>query len=677
MKTTWILAAILAAQSSSSELNVLHPQEGDIVPTRMLRDYLRVKVHTALDKRLETLEGLETPEQIAAYQHRLKSDFLEHIGPLPERTPLNARIMGRLPGNGYRVEKILFESRPGFWVSSLLYLPPGDEPRPGILFPCGHSENGKAAEAYQQTCILLAKNGFVVLCYDPIGQGERKQLIEADGTGQYRATSEHMVEGVAPILLGHSLATYMIWDAMRGIDYLRSRPEVDPERIGCTGNSGGGNLTSYLMALDDRIDCAAPGCFITTTRRKNDSPGPGDAEQNIHGQIAFGMDHPDYLIMQAPSPVLICSATKDFVPIAGSWEAFRQAKRIYTTLGFSERVDLIETNASHGYTTQLRVGATRWMRRWLSGIDDAIEEAPSQIASDEDLQCTTTGQVIDLPSARRIFDLNVETETQWALRRKQSFSALSESEKRESVRNVIGAETWTQLPPPHIEKRGQIQRGAYTIDKIVLKPEPGILLSALLLSPDRDPTGFVLYVDGAGKSSANELTGPVEQLVQAGNLVLTVDLRGCGETKTDPWRYSSTADYLGHNAAEFFIAYMLGESFVGMRVNDILSSVKFLQREIPESVANVSLIATGEAGIPALHAAALEPQLFGSVELNETLHSWTSVVQTPLTKNQLINTVHGALRHFDLPDLHQLVGLKKIRIHHPQDAAGRDIVGTR
>ena len=219
-----------------------------------------------------------------------------------------------------------------------------------------------------------------MLCYDPIGQGERKQILQ-DGAdrsetakGRFRPTGEHNLAGVAPILLGQNLATYRIWDGIRSIDYLAGRDDVDASRIGCAGNSGGGLMTAYLMALDQRIAAAASSCFITTTRRKNDDPGPGDAEQNIHAQTAYGMDHADYILMRAPKPTLILAATKDFVPIAGAWETYRQAKRLYTRLGVPERVGLVEADEKHGFSLHLRTGACRWMRRWLLNQVDEVTE---------------------------------------------------------------------------------------------------------------------------------------------------------------------------------------------------------------------------------------------------------------------------------------------------------------
>ncbi len=166
--------------------------------------------------------------------------------------------------------------------------------------PCGHDDNGKAAEAYQRGCILLAKNGIAALCYDPIGQAERRQLIDADGKPSGPGnTTEHTMLGIGALLLGRSTAGYRVWDGIRSLDYLAERPEVDAKRLGCTGCSGGGTLTSYLMALDDRVAVAAPSCYITSLERLFATIGPQDAEQNITGQVAFGLDHADYLGLRA------------------------------------------------------------------------------------------------------------------------------------------------------------------------------------------------------------------------------------------------------------------------------------------------------------------------------------------------------------------------------------------
>jgi hypothetical protein len=127
------------------------------------------------------------------------------------------------------------------------------------------------------------------------------------------------------------------------------------------------SFSSYLMALDDRVACAAPSCYLTSFRRLIDTMGPQDAEQNIHGQLAFGMDHADYLMMRAPKPTLILASTQDFFDITGTWDTFRQAKRFYTRLGFAERVELVETDASHGYPQRALPCACGTARRYAFG----------------------------------------------------------------------------------------------------------------------------------------------------------------------------------------------------------------------------------------------------------------------------------------------------------------------
>ena len=637
-----------ADDGPQDELRVLPKSFNGDVANQMMRSYLRRLSHEALDGRLAKLEAVKSPEAAADYQKTLKQFFFATIGQLPERTPLNARVAGRAKRDGYRVENVVFESQPGFFVTANLYLPALGGPHPGILLPCGHSANGKAAGAYQRASILLAKNGFIVLCFDPIGQGERRQLLDADGEPVFPGTTtEHMVEGIAPILLGRSLATYMIWDGMRAVDYLQSRPEVDPERIGCTGNSGGGNLTSFLMALDDRIDAAAPGCFLTTHRRKNESPGPGDAEQNLFAQIREGLDHPDFMLIRAPKPTLILAATRDFVPIEGTWEAFRQAKRFYARFGFPERIDLVETDDKHGFSVQLREGVTRFLSRWLLDRTVDVVEGDFPIAVDADLRCTPDGQVLKLDGARSIFDLNREYEAELAKKRAEFWKSHSQNEALATVRATTGIRRLDDLPAVGVEQPDVIRRGGYRIEKLILKPEVGIVLPALLFRPDT-PTGErCLFLHDKGKTADLKA---IEERVKRGETVLAVDVRDTGETRTRNWRYGRSAEFTGSAGAEWFMAYMLGKSYLAMRAEDILVSARYL-RDTAETKDAVHVIAHGELGPPALHAAALQPELISSLKLTGSLKSWKQMIETPVTRNQLVNVVHGALQAYDLPDI--------------------------
>ena len=500
---TWILPAEIAL---GSELRVLPASSRPDGEVRLLQDHLRPLVHAALDRRLQAYEALKTPDQIRDYQERLRTEFIESLGGFPARTPLRPRVVGRLQGDGFRVEKLIYESRPGFHVTAVLYLPEAEPPYPGVLVPCGHSENGKAAELYQRAAILMARNGLAVLCYDPIGQGERKQILQdgADrsGTakGRFRPTGEHNLAGVSPILLGQNLATYRIWDGIRSIDYLAGRDDVDASRIGCAGNSGGGLMTAYLMALDERIVAAASSCFITTTRRKNDDPGPGDAEQNIYAQTAYGMDHADYILMRAPKPTLILAATKDFVPIAGAWETYRQAKRLYTRLGVPERVGLVEADEKHGFSLHLRTGACRWMRRWLLNQVDEVTEPGFDVFSDRQLQCTPQGQVLLLEGAKTVFQLYRGEEAVLRSRRMRSWQRMNEEERRAVVRETAGVRPVSEIPEPEYETMGTVRRSGYVIEKLILRSEAGFPLPALRFMPENSRGEWTLYLQRAGQA---------------------------------------------------------------------------------------------------------------------------------------------------------------------------------
>ncbi len=637
---------LLPLSAAQDAFRVLPPDFNSDAKTQMMRSYLRGLTEVAFASRAKAYDAVKSADDAKAYSKRMRQILANGVGYFPAvRTPLNARVSGTNQRDTYSVENVIFESEPGFFVTGNLYLPNAAGPHPGVLLPCGHSNNGKAAEPYQKASILLAKNGFVVFCWDPIGQGERKQLLNSDGKEIYASTTEHMITGVAPVLLGRNLITHMIWDGMRSIDYLQSRPEVDPERIGCTGISGGGNLTSFLMALDDRIDAAAPGCFISTHHRKNESPGPGDAEQNVFAQIRDGFDHADFLFAHAPKPALILAATHDFVPIEGTWEAFREAKRFYARFGDPDRIDLVEADEKHGFGQTLREGSTRFLCLWLQDRVVQIREGNNSIVDDESLRCTPQGQVLLMDGARSIFDLNVESAGRYAEQRSKLWKAGASEKVLNRVRAIAGIRGLADLPKPKIERRGKTNTNDVTAEKLILKPEPGIVIPALLFRSENSK-GTCLYLNDKGK--AVDIPAIVEQL-KLGRTVLAVDVRDIGETRTKMWRYKSAAEFTGPSTAEWFLAQMLGKSYLGMRTGDILLCSRFLHSE---QQGPLHLIANGELGPPALHAIALEPDLFQSAELIDSIHSWErSVIQTPVTHNQLINITHGALKEYDLSDL--------------------------
>jgi len=502
------------------------------------------------------------------------------------------------------------------------------------------------------------------LVFDPVDQGERSQMLSQ--LPILAGTRAHTMLGVGSILLGRNTARFEIWDGMRAIDYLQSRPEVDPKRIGCTGNSGGGTQTSYLMSLDERIVAAAPSCYITGFERLLDTIGPQDAEQNIYGQLAFGMDHADYLMMQAPMPILICAATGDFFDITGVWNSFRYAKRLYTRMEFAERIDLLENDAGHNYNRLQRQGVVRWMSRWLLDKDVPIIEPEVKLLSDEEVQCAPGGQVMNLDGARSTYDLNRDLEKDLAGRRKKLWAAGNQAELLDEVRRIAGIRKLAELPEPKVTRSETVERDGYQVKKIFLTPEDGIYLPALMFVPGTDAgQAAVLYIHEQGKAANAAPGGPIEAMVKAGKSVLAVDVRGTGETQQSKQGQLSGAT--GSDWKDVFTAYLLGRSYVGMRAEDVLVCARFLQQE---QAGPVELIAAGNVTIPALHAAALEPELFGSVRLTGMLSSWSNVIESGRSYNQQVNAVQGALATYDLPDLAATLG-KKLIVKEPANALGQ------
>lgn len=631
----------------------------------MMRRYLIGQAYAAWDRWKETFESTKTPEQIDARNRMLRETFLEKLGAFPERTPLDPRIVGTLQRDGYRVEQTIFEGQPGLYVSAAFFLPDSPQwtpPYPGVLVPCGHADNAKAYESYQTMGAFLALNGMAALVFDPIEQGERMQLLDENGKPRMWGTQAHTMIGIGSILLGRNTAWFEVWDGMRGIDYLQSRPEIDPQRIGCTGNSGGGTQTSYLMALDERIVCAAPSCYVHTLPRQLES-ATGDAEQNVFGQLAWGMDHADYVMMRAPKPTFIAAATQDFFDIRATWETFRFAKRRYSALGYSNQVDMLENDEKHNYNQTQREAIVRWMARWLQHRDEHIVEPAIQIFKDEELWCSPEGQVILLDGARSTYEINAAYEEQLAEQRRGRWNT-DKVAAIKSVRALAGVRPLAELPEPVIEQTGVVALFGRAGKKLILKPEDGILLPALYFPGNRGAT-LLVRENGFGKAAATG--GVLETLLKSGASVLAVDLRGTGETKQtkqDKFGAEFSSDW-----EDYFAAYALGKSYVGMRAEDLLVCARWLGAE---TGAPITLHAIGNVGVPALHAAALEPNLFAAIRVVRTLESWASVVHTWPTDNQLINTVHAALTVYDLPDLAAELG-DKLTLEQPLNTLGAPV----
>ena len=281
----------------------------------MVHEYYVRRLREIMGQRRQRIAGLRTRADAEAYVRHVRRAVEKSFGLLPKRTSLCPSVTGRDSYAHYDMEKVVFESRPSFLVTGNLYLPKTastGEKCPAVLGLCGHSLEGKASEIYQSFSQGLAVKGFVVFTIDPISQGERRQFYPKDGGPRPGLCHAHNFMGNQMVLVDDFFGTWRVWDAIRALDYLLSRPEVDRSRVGVTGNSGGGTLSTYLTALDSRLTMAAPSCYICSYVANMENELPSDAEQNPPGILAAGLDQADLLLCHAPRPTLILAQYNDY-----------------------------------------------------------------------------------------------------------------------------------------------------------------------------------------------------------------------------------------------------------------------------------------------------------------------------------------------------------------------------
>lgn len=685
-----VQACLLGASVATQSLRAQSPENLDFLSGLPDFEHLRNMLPgclnrigiSRLEERRRQVVQLSSNEEIARRKGYLRERMLSALGGLPERTPLNARVVGMLDRDGYKVEKVIFESQPRFYVTGNLYLPKtGQPPYPGVLFPLGHERGGKPNEDWQHVLVSLARRGFVAFTWDTVGQGERSQFYDTDfetsKLGETGYTTEHTIIGLQCLLAGDNLARYTIWDGIRALDYLVSRKEVDPSRIACTGNSGGGTHTAYLSALDDRIRVAAPSCYLTSWRALLETIGPQDAEQCLPPLLKDGLDHADFVLAFAPKPYLILSAIRDFFSISGARETFVDASRVYSLLGAPDKLRMFEADDSHGYRLPRRLAAYDWLSRWLKGSEDHTPEQPVHLEPEEELRCTESGEVGISLGGETVFSLNLKrVELNKPVRAPLLTVPAVEANKAEmqrKVRQLIVFEP--QTSELNVRPFGRIEPEGYRIEKLTYESEPGIIVPSLLFIPNtsegRKPA--VVYVNGGGKSAGAGSSGDIEQLVKRGFVVLAIDTRGSGETRPTPnpedsrdvYRYFGDYD----NAMR---ALLVGRTLVGMRAADISRGVDLLVARPEVDSERIYGFGVGAGALTLLHEAVLDER-FKKLGLERMLVSYESVVTHRIHREVFESVVPGVLKAYDLADLVAAIAPRPVWLLNPMDPLGKRI----
>ncbi len=606
----------------------------------MLWDYIKEYLRLIDERRAQALAALQSAEDFAKLRARVRARLSEMWGAFPHRDALNPRQVGRIERDDHVVEKIVFESRPQFHVTANLYRPPdAAEKLPAIVFPCGHTDSGKAGETYQQFSILMARQGFVVLTWDPLSQGERLQLWDAQKQASVvgPGTAEHRVLGNQCYLLGMNLMQYRVWDATRALDYLESRSEVDTGRIGIAGQSGGGMTALQFACFDDRLKAAFLSCAVATFRHKTEALLIADPEQILYGTLRYGIDHPELLAAFAPKPLLIGAAVRDFVPIAGARRTHAELALVYEKLGAPENLELTETDATHALNRELREAAAGFFVRALAGRNETIEEEPAEPAPAEELFVTTTGQTATAFAGKTVQDFNAE-------------------------RAAAGAPRFAM--PASVDEFSLYSHDiAYRIRKITrvgdFKAEHGIEVPDRMLDAGPFAKGTAFVVADRGKDDEGVRRNYIDAVVAADYQAIGLDLRGWGDSAAFIPSILPRFDW------DDFFAYRsleLGRPLFGQRLKDFLAAAP-----TRTSRRGWYVVGVGIGGLIAAHAAALDPRILGVASIGAPL-SYRSLVDDPLAEQPLSAYLPGVIGTYEIRDVYAALAPRPLLIVNPQDA---------
>jgi len=586
-------------------------------------------------------DQIETIAQFEQWREHVRNTFLAGIGGLPQADcPLEPDYRGELRAEGFTIRKLLYQSLPGWYVTANLYVP--DEaasPAAAVLFLNGHTPEAKAYSSYQNVSQHLARNGLFVLNIDPLGQGERYQYFDPN-TGQAlipASTHEHCYEGVQCWWLGQSLTRYFLHDAMRGIDLLQSLPEVDPERIGVTGCSGGGTQTTMMMLGDPRIAAAVPATFIMHRRNYMWTGQAQDAEQIYPGTSAAGIDHDDYLAVMAPKPVLVGAVAYDYFPLEGAEYSLERARRIYELFDAGDKLKLEVDLSEHEYTDNLARAATRWFCQHLQGKSaDELTWRESKLFTPEELWATETGQLLGDDPA---------TTTVWQLNRRERQQQLGERHSVEQLRDWLSAQVNDGRQPVEFHPRvyGAIYEADLYCQKYWWWSERDIINVGLYLhlhpagdAPESRPLTIALFAGGTSDAPRRESW--IRQRCQAGQQVLVLDVRGWGALMPRKLGARDRDWYYGTNFKLLCEAVFLGDSLCAMRVFDLLRAVEFARQELTPTQVNL-YADPGSAAIYATLAALLDESV--GLELPGGIPDVDSFVENRFYRYQ--DGVHGVL----------------------------------
>lgn len=679
--------AAAAAQASPAA----HPDNSGRL---RLNDYLDGIAAQYTAQRAAFVGAIDNRARAVARQAEVRRKILALLGPLPQRTPLDAEVTGETRADGFTIRKVVFESQPGFRVTGLLYVPNGQTSkgkRPAILMTPGHYPTSKANDA--GAAALFAMNGFVVFSYDPIGMGERLEYPDPANPEKSLAghpTGEHGEASLQPMLIGDTLARYMLWDAMRGVDYLAQLPEVDPRRIGAFGCSGGGAVTALVGALDRRVAAVGVACYITSFDALLPALGAQEAEQSDPRFISSGLDFPDWIELAAPRPYAVVSTYSDMFPFAGARASMIEARKFYALFNPAAEgvpagnappsippvptgpawnadttnpilktapLQFITGPGHHGALAPIMGEILSFFMRNLEPGSDADHPkvpaaylkfgAANPMASlpKSAFQVTKTGQVLtSYPGEQTVFTLNRGRADELTAER----PAMAGAQLARAVVGVTGVDA----------RPGAVQ---YDASQLAAKSGPialggdGYEMEGELAVPagaGGHPAVLLLVPDSADVELARANEARFDALAAAGNVVLAITPR-----PSPPGTDDMKSPLLGPFYLLSLRADLVGKTLLGLRVDDTIRAVDYLAGRADVDPKRISAVGSGHMGMVLLHAAVLDPRLT-HISVDHVLKSYRSLADAPMPIGAAEDVLPGVLLHYDVPDLTRALGAR-------------------
>ncbi|MEO8766086.1 MAG: acetylxylan esterase [Ginsengibacter sp.] len=522
-----------------------------------------------------------------AYRIQLKNRIIKKTGALlNQKLPLNLQETGNVQMPGYSIKNIAFQTRPGIYATANLYIPEGTGKFPGVIVMMGHSTTGRLYDKYQSVGITLALHGYVGLCIDPWGSGERTTIH-----GVFEDHGDENNLGFALMDIGESLMGMQVTDNTRGVDLLDSLPYVDHNNIGATGSSGGGNQTIWLTAMDDRIKAAVP--VVSAGTYESFVMGSPCICEVLTDALTF-TEESGVLALIAPRSIKMCNHEKDANAAFNPREmlrSYKNAQPVFRMLGAEANIAYDTFNLTHGYWPEDRESMLGWFNLHLKGTGAGarVTELPFNTLPNEKIMVYASGKRDPGVSTTEKFCKQKGKELRNSYLKSTSFDIQS---KRAGLKNILRVNEKSILKKIH--NYGTTQNW----QKIGLATSDNKLIPVLLYPPGVASKEIVVVSGPGGKESISPSL--IEELIKSGSGIALVDLSGTGETASPSLHSYDSVGRLRVLSKSYLL---LGKTVLGEWVKELGIVERFIHNKYPGG--KVSLYGIKEAGLACLYLAAL------------------------------------------------------------------------